>query len=150
MKPIYPFIHPSFGPTIHPSLCLVIHTFILIHLSNLCPFIHHPSTKPSIYPSPSIHPPYIHPFIHHISIHTSMLLSIFLTSTHPFNFNPLNNPSFILSPSLHFLLSIHKLLIHLLYFVSSVNHHPASIYLPSFLTTFFPINHLSIHPFIKY
>lgn len=160
MKSIYPFIHPSFDPTILPSLGLIIHTFILIHLPNLHPFIHRPSTQPSIYPPP-IHPPYIHPFIHHISIHKSMLLSIFLTSIHPSNFYPLNNPSFILSPSFHFLLSIHKLLIHLPYFLSSVNPsiihpspiiHPSSIHLPTFLSyslfSYQPSFHSSIYQIV--
>lgn len=128
MKPIYPFIHPSFSPTIHLSLCLIIHTFILIHLSNLCPFIHRPSTKPSIYPPP-IHPPYIHPFIHHISIHTTSthstihLLSFLLPST---SFYPSINCSSIFLISCH--LSIHP---------SSIHHpiiHASSIHLPTFLS----------------
>lgn len=96
LKPIYPYIQPSFDPTIHPSLCLIIHTFILIHL-NLRPFIHRPSTHPSICSPSSIHSSITYPFI------PPYFSTIFLTSIHHPTSTPLNNPSFILSPSFHFL-----------------------------------------------
>lgn len=138
-------IYPSILQFNHSSISLSNHTYIhsnspiqplSIHPSSIHQTIHLSTTNPS-----SLHP----------SIHPSHI--------HPYNFNPLNNPSFILSPSLHFLLSIHKLLIHLPYFLSSVNPsiiHPSpnnpriqhpSTYLPFlqpfFLSTTLPFIHLS-------
>ena len=81
--------------------------------------------------------------IHPSSIHQTIHLSI---TIYPSSLHPSIHPSHI-HPYIHAAL-------HLPYFYPSIQLQPTqqSIFhpFPSFLTTFFPINHLSIHPFIKY
>lgn len=139
----YPDIYSSIHISIyHPSICILIHTFIQIFISIhppsiLYPSSTHPPNHPSIlYPS-SIHPPSIfHSSIHHWSINSSIL---HLSCIHPLICPQFIFHLFFISPSSTI---IHPpLIIHL-------SIHP-SIYLPSFIHPSLSICP-STHPYITH